>query len=303
MVGAVVAEDADSVVRAVDAAGRELLAGVATARWSGYAVHLPQHVTDAVERVDVPTEVGPAPAWIMGDQSAESWCVQVHGRGVTRRETIRAAPIYLARGMPVMAVSYRNDTEAPPSRDGKFWPGLGEWCDVDDAIGFAVARGARRIVLQGWSVGGQIAPLVARRSRHRRRIVGVVLDSPVVGWRPTFALQVALVNMPAWLAVTAVQLLESPASMLSGSRSLDFHELDNVLHADALAQPALVLHSADDGYVPPDGSRSLAAARPDLVEYHKWPQARHTELWNLDRARYERKVGDWLDARGITAVC
>ncbi|WP_306231145.1 alpha/beta hydrolase family protein [Agrococcus beijingensis] len=301
VLGGVVAQDGHSVTRAVDGGAREVLAGVASARWSGYAVHRPQEVADAVERVDVPTEVGPAPAWIMGDQSAETWCIQVHGRGVTRRETIRAAPIYLARGIPVMAVSYRNDTEAPPSRDGKFRLGLDEWRDVDDAIGFALARGARRVVLQGWSMGGQIALQVARRSRHRRRIVGVVLDSPVVGWRPTLLLQVALAHMPAWLADTAVRLLDSPAALLSGSRSLDFDELDNVLHADALSQPILLLHSAEDGFVPPDASRALAAARPDIVEYREWRTARHTKLWNLDRARYEREIGDWLDARGITA--
>jgi len=153
----------------------------------------------------------------------------------------------------------------------------------------------------GWSMGGQIALQVARRSRHRRSIVGVVLDSPVVGWRPTLRLQVALVRMPAWLVDTAVGLLESPAAVLSGSRSLDFDELDNVLHADALTQPILLMHSADDGFVPPDASRELAEARPDIVDYREWRQARHTKLWNLDRGRYLREIGDWLDARGISA--
>jgi alpha-beta hydrolase superfamily lysophospholipase len=274
---------------------------VSSARWSGYAIHRPQDVADAVERVDVPTELGPAPAWIMGDEEASTWCIQIHGRGVTRRETIRAVPAFLERGIPCMAVSYRNDTEAPPSHDGKLRLGLDEWRDVDDAIGLAVARGARRIVLMGWSMGGQVALQVARRSRHRRRIVGVVLDSPVVGWRPTLRLQVALVRLPAWLVETAVGLLESPASLLSGSRSLDFDELDNVLHADALTQPILLLHSADDGFVPPDASRALAAARPDIVDYREWRQARHTKLWNLDRGRYLREIGGWLDDRGITA--
>ncbi|WP_425846662.1 alpha/beta hydrolase family protein [Agrococcus sp. TSP3-2-1] len=305
VLGAVVEEDGSSVVRAVAAEGRALLEGVSAARWSGYVLHEPEQVTDAVERVTVPTEVGGAPAWLMGDQQAETWCIQVHGRGVTRHETIRAASIYLSRGIPVMAVSYRNDSEAPPSHDGKLRLGLDEWRDVDDAIGLAVARGARRVVLHGWSMGGQIALQVARRSRHRRRIAAVVLDSPVVGWRPTLLLQVGLLRLPAWLASSAVRLLESPASLLSGSRSLDFDELDNVLHADGLSQPILLLHSVDDGFVPPDASRSLAEARPDLVDYREWTRARHTKLWNLDRARYEREVGDWLDetlaAAGSTA--
>ena len=301
VLGGIVAQDAHSVTRAVDGRSRAILEGVASARWSGYALYRPEQVADRVERIDVPIEVGPAPAWIMGDQEATTWCVQVHGRGVTRRETIRAAPVFLERGIPVMAVSYRNDTEAPPSTHGKYRLGLDEWRDVEDAIDVAVARGAQRIVLMGWSMGGQIALQVARRSRHRRRITGVVLDSPVVGWRPTLQLQVALVRMPAWLVDTAVRLLESPAAVLSGSRSLDFDELDNVLHADALSQPILLLHSADDGYVPADASRALAAARPDLVEYHEWRTARHTKLWNLDRARYEREIRAWLDERGITA--
>lgn len=301
VLGGVVSQDATGVKRAIDERTHSLLQGAATARWSGYALYRPRQVADAVEKVEVPTELGPAPAWIMGDQHASTWCVQVHGRGVTRRETVRAAPIYLQRGIPVMAVSYRNDTEAPPSRHNKYRLGLDEWRDVDDAIEFAVARGAERIVLQGWSMGGQIALQVARRSRHRRRIVGVVLDSPVVGWRPTLQLQVALVKAPAWLVDTAMGLLESPAAVLSGSRTLDFDELDNVLHADALSQPILLLHSADDGYVPPDASRALAEARPDLVEYHEWKRARHTKLWNLDRARYEHEIGAWLDARGIEA--
>lgn len=295
VLGEVVAQDAASVVRAVDDEARGILAGVATARWSGYALHRPEDVAEAVEHVEVATELGPAPAWILGDPSAATWCIQVHGRGVTRRETLRGMPLMLERGIACMAVSYRNDGEAPASGDGKLRLGLDEWRDVEAAIDLALARGARRIVLMGWSMGGQIALQVARRSRHRRVIAGLVLDSPVVGWAPTLRLQVALVKAPAWLVDTAVGLLESPAAVLSGGRSLDFDELDNVLHADALSQPVLLLHSADDGYVPPDASRELAAARPDIVDYREWTTARHTKLWNLDRGRYEAEVGAWLD--------
>lgn len=304
VLGRIVAEDAQSVTRAIDAADRHALAGVETARWSGYVLHEPEQLGAAVEHTTVPTELGPAPAWIIGDQRpsgapAETWCIQVHGRGVTRHETLRGMRPFLDRGIPCLAVSYRNDGEAPASRDGKLRLGLDEWRDVEDAIALATARGARRAVLMGWSMGGQIALQVARRSRARRRIAGLVLDSPVVGWRPTLVLQVALQRLPAWLVDTSTWLMQSPAARLSGGRRLDFDELDNVMHADALSQPILLLHSDNDGFVPPEASRELARARPDIVDYREWRTARHTKLWNLDRERYEREIGAWLDARGI----
>ena len=51
----------------------------------------------------------------------------------------------------------------------------------------------------------------------------------------------------------------------------------------------------------PSTNIALKAYLPDLVEYHEWRTARHTKLWNLDRARYEREIRAWLDERGITA--
>lgn len=53
-------------------------------------------------------------------------------------------------GYTSLVVTYRN-TEA---------------ADVDEAIGYAVRRGARRIVLFGWSMGAAIALQLADRPRH-----------------------------------------------------------------------------------------------------------------------------------------
>ena len=57
----------------------------------------------------------------------------------------------------------------------------------------------------------------------------------------------------------------------------------------------LLMHSEDEGYVPIDGSRRLAAARPDLVEFEVFAGARHTKLWNHDPARWTRLVRGWLE--------
>lgn len=298
-VGEIVAEDAESVTREISGRARARLGGRTTARFSGYHLFRPRDLGEPFDEVILETELGPAPAWIIGDQSAPLWCIQVHGRGVNRRETLRAVPILASLGIPSIAVSYRNDGEAPRSADGTYRLGLDEWRDVDVAIDEAIRRGAERIVVMGWSMGGQIALQLARRSRNRRRIVGLILDSPVVAWGPTLAFHTKLLRLPIAFVHTAMTLLDSPAARIAGGAELDFSQLDAVAYRDSYTTPMLLLHSADDGFVPPDASRLIASARPDLVEYHEWTGARHTKLWNYDQSTYEAQIAGWLTRHGF----
>src|SRR5689334_12668295 len=61
--------------------------------------------------VDVPTPLGPCPAWHVpaADDRADTWAVLVHGRGGPRREALRVLPALHALGLPALVVSYRND--------------------------------------------------------------------------------------------------------------------------------------------------------------------------------------------------
>lgn len=299
-IGEILDADASSVTRSFTPKARARIGARRSARFSGYHWYRPRDLGLPFEQVSVSTELGPAPAWIIGDQEATTWCIQIHGRGVNRRETLRAVPVLAGRGIPSIAVSYRNDHEAPPTRDGRYRLGLDEWRDVEDAIEVAVDRGAEQILLMGWSMGGQIALQLARRSRHRRRIVGIMLDSPVAAWAPTLRLHTRLARVPSAFVGVATRLLGSSASRLAGVHGpIDFDALDAIVHADAYTVPILLLHSADDAFVPPDASRTFAAARPDLVEYHEWKVARHTKLWNYDEERYSTQLGAWLDRHGF----
>jgi pimeloyl-ACP methyl ester carboxylesterase len=78
-----------------------------------------------------------------------------------------------------MVVSFRNDGDGPPSCDGRYRLGETEWRDVEEAINYAVAEGAGRIVIFGWSLGAAIALQVVAVSSHASRISGLVLDAPV----------------------------------------------------------------------------------------------------------------------------
>lgn len=298
-IGEIIDSTASTVTRQLSNRARLRILGRRTARFSGYFLYRPRDLDYPFEHVVVETELGPAPAWLFGNQQNDLWCVQVHGRGVTRRETVRAVQPFADAGMPVLCVSYRNDGEAPRSVDGRYRLGLEEWRDVDSAIAFAMRRGAKRIVVMGWSMGGAISLQLVRKSRFRRHIVGLALDSPVVGWEPTLREQTNAAGLPAALVRTATRMLESPVVQLRGGSRFDFSDLDSVRHAGAFALPILLMHSADDGFVPPDASRQFAAARPDIVRYHEWTGARHTKLWNWDEAEYRRQLESWIMDNGF----
>ena len=193
-------------------------------------------------------------------------------------------------------MSYRNDGDAPHSADGRYGLGDTEWPDVDAALEYAIANGATEVVLMGWSMGGAISLQVATRSSHAGMLRGIILESPVVDWAETINYQTDAQHAPRIVSAAARHLISSPwARKLTGQdESIDLDRLDFVARADELTLPILLMHSADDGYVPPDASRALAQARPDIVTYDEFTVARHAKLWNYDADRFNEDIGGWL---------
>src|SRR6478736_2220187 len=246
--------------------------------------------------------VGPCPAWLFPAGSGDVWVIQVHGRGTTRAECLRAVPVYHALGLTSLVVSYRNDGEAPRSRTGTYALGDTEWRDVDAAVGFARRRGARRIIVMGWSMGGAIALQLSLNSAHGDVIAGLILESPVVDWRVVLEFQARIERVPGAVSRFAIGALQSEwaAPLARTGGAIDLDRLDVVARAAELRHPILILHSDDDGYVPSDASHHLVAARPDLVELQVFDVARHTKLWNYDQERWSESIRAWLERQGLT---
>ncbi|MBN9196478.1 MAG: alpha/beta hydrolase, partial [Microbacterium sp.] len=178
-----------------------------------------------------------------------------------------------------------------------------EWRDVDAAIGFARRRGARRIILMGWSMGGAISLQVELNSPRRDLIAGLILESPVVDWRVVLGYQAKLMHVPAAVSGLALGALQSDwAAPFTRSAPIAFDRLDAVARAAELQHPILVLHSDDDGFVPSDASHDLVVARPDLVELQVFEVARHTKLWNYDQERWSTSIRSWLERHGLSPV-
>jgi uncharacterized protein len=241
------------------------------------------------EDVDVPGPLGPYPAWLVPAEG-DTWVVMVHGRGSSRREALRILPTLHERHHPQLVVTYRNDEGAPASPDGHYHLGDTEWEDVEAAVHFAVARGARRIVLFGWSMGGAITGAFLDRSAEAGRVAAVVWDAPLVDWRATLRLQARNRRLPTVLSPLAT-------AVTSRRIGIDFDRFDLRRHPPAVRPPTLVVHSTGDTAVPVTGSRALAAAAPSLgwpMRYVEIPEAEHTASWNADPAAYEGMITSFL---------
>lgn len=272
------------------------------AAFSGYYYSSPSELHLRWENLLIGSPAGPCPAWYF-PASSKTWVVQVHGRGATRAECLRAVPVLHAAGLPNLVVSYRNDGEAPRTRAGAYALGASEWRDVDAAIAYALRHGAERVILMGWSMGGAVSLQAAVISGHRDRIAGIILESPVVDWRTVLRFQAKLARVRAPLPELAMGALQMPlTARLSGADApIPFDRLDMVARADELTAPVLILHSDDDGFVPADSSHALQEARPDLVTMPRFTVARHTKLWNYDQVGWTTSITDWLEAQGFTA--
>jgi uncharacterized protein len=268
-------------------------------RMGGWFYRAPDDLGLAFENVAVPTPVGDAPAWLFPAESPSTrWVIQVHGRAVTRTETLRAVPVFHAAGYSCLLISYRNDGVAPASDDARYALGDTEWEDVDAAIRYAVDAGAREVVLMGWSMGGAVVLQTVTRTQTRV-IRGVVLESPVIDWVTTLDYQAQLLGLPLFITHGVYRLIASRwASRVTGqARPIDLARLDFVRRATELSLPILLLHSDDDGYVPATASAALASARGDIVTFERFRTARHTKLWNYDPDRWNGAIAQWLAAR------
>lgn len=274
------------------------------ATFSGWYFVGPEELHIPYDDVTIEAPVGPCPGWLFharrgGDP--DTWVIAVHGRGTTRAEVLRAAPVFREAGVTSLAVSYRNDGDAPRSDSGRYGLGATEWVDIEAAIEFALARGAKRVVLMGWSMGGAIVLQTALQTAHRDVVDSVILDSPVVDWRRVLDFQARVLHVPSPVTHIALRQLTMPSwsRVVRSGEAISLNDLDVVRRADEIVHPILILHSDDDGFVPSEASHGLADARPDLVRLVSYSEARHTKLWNYDEERWRGYLLSWLRERDL----
>jgi pimeloyl-ACP methyl ester carboxylesterase len=238
------------------------------------------------EKVTFPSELGALGAWQIAGTS-RTWAIFIHGKGSTGKEMLRYLPAFASAGLPELVIEYRNDERVAASADGYYDYGASEWRDLDAAARYALAHGADSLVLVGVSMGGAITMSFLDHSDLAASVRAVVLDAPVLSFSDVIDFGGERRNLPA--AVTS--LGKAVAALRYG---FSFDQRDYLQTAAKLKAPILLFHGDADRLVNVRTSDALAKARPDLVTYVRVAGATHVRAWNMDPARYETAVRDFL---------
>jgi pimeloyl-ACP methyl ester carboxylesterase len=240
----------------------------------------------AFQEVTYESPLGQTPAWYVPGRT-DTWAIFVHGMAGERAEALRTLKPVADAGAHALVILYRNDPGAPPDASNKYQYGRTEWQDLEAAAHYAQNRGAKKIVLVGYSMGGSVVMSFMRNSLLASEVSGLVLDAPMLDFSATVDYAGRRRNLPAFLTWTAKRI--------AGFRyDVSWGELDYLRDAGGLKAPVLLIHGQADEKVPFSTSESLAQKLPGSAQLEAFPKAQHVGAWNSDPERYERVVREFL---------
>lgn len=238
--------------------------------------------------------VGDYPAWWFPTptQDVSTIAIFMHGQNGTRSNGTRFVPVAWAAGIPVLDITYRNDANVPADPSGLLQYGQTEWRDLDAAVTWAKDKGAQHVILVGESMGGASVAAFFENSDQTKVVSKVILDAPMLSLHEAVKLG-ASTAVPGGYAVPA-PLLWAAERFVTLRNGIDWSAVDYLDDTSWVKVPTLVTHGTADETVPVSVSRTLKAAEPKLVTVAEFPNALHTESWNLDPDRWEAVLGSFL---------
>jgi alpha-beta hydrolase superfamily lysophospholipase len=241
-----------------------------------------------VEYQDVlyPSPSGPTPAWFVPGTST-TWVIFTHGRAASPREGLRIASTVTKLGYPMLLIKYRDDPKAP-AEDGYGNFGSREWPDLEAAVRYALDHGAQKVVLSGASMGGAITLAFLQNSALASSVSGAFLDSPATNFGAMVEAGATDMGLPGFVTAAAMQV----ASWRYG---IDWSATDYTDLAPSLTTPTLIVQGTEDAKVPAKTTEAFAgAANPTTVQLEVFEGAGHVMSWNVDRARYDALLTEFL---------
>ena len=239
--------------------------------------------------ISLSTDIGAMPAWLVTPETASSrWAIFVHGIGGRRENGYRFLPVLQQANLPTILFAYRNDEDAPKDPSEYYAFGLTEWHDLDAAVGYALANGARDVVLVGESMGGGIVGQFLRHSDKADAVAAIVLDAPALDFTAIVGSTVGAMGIPL------APMLANIGVPLSGlTLPLKLGEADVRKELDTYAGPLFLSHGNTDRIVPVAGSDGVVATRPHLTTYLR-TSADHIQSWHENPTSYDALLAAFL---------
>lgn len=295
-VGQVLSENADRVTRRLADIHGFLVPGLDAGIDSNVYFGDPGETLGLPYRaVTIPSQLGPMPAWEIpaalsrgaNAHGSNAWVIVVHGINGDRQIGLRIAPTLHRAGFNSLLISYRDDLGAPSSPDGLHHQGQTEWRDLEAAVRHALHHGARRLILDGYSMGGALITQFMERSPWADRVDGLVLDAPALDWRAILEYNATRMSLPSFAALPVEWAIDARTGV-------DWDSLDALRHPQSFHLPILLFHGDDDAVVPVATSEDFAAELPRWVTFYRLPGAGHTQSWNVDPDTYDHRLRHFL---------
>jgi len=244
--------------------------------------------------VSFSSELGTLPAWFVPaahtpeKPAPTTWAILIHGRSGGPQEFVHALPTLHKAGLPALAPSYRNHGGAPRSPDGLHHHGHREWKDVESALEYALAHGAKDFVLYGVSMGGSMCLTTLRRSKYAHLIRGLVLDCPALDWN-------AVLEMQAESYKFSKRTARAVARVSEWRSGWALEKVNHTVDTAALGVPTLLIHGDTDTVVPVSSSDTFAKLHSSEVAYLRVADADHIQAWNVDQAACQAALESLLE--------
>jgi alpha-beta hydrolase superfamily lysophospholipase len=242
--------------------------------------------------VVVPGRLGPLPAWYFPGPGS-TFVIGVHGQNGTRKDVLRVIDVVHRMGFPALAITYRNDFATARDPSGYHRYGQAEWSDLEAAVRWSLAQGARSVVLAGQSMGGGVVAAFLAHSPLASEVTRVVLDAPMLDLNAAVGHQVDRHPLPV-IGRLPAPLIWMAKRIASARFGVDWSATSYLDETTWLEVPALVTHGEDDTRVPISTSIRLSQLKPSLVTLELFPGAGHLESWNIDRSRYTSSLESFL---------
>ena len=255
----------------------------------------PSSLDVVFEDVIYESPIGEMGAWLVPGGDGSIWAIHAHGWRASRREALRSLPIYRDAGVTSLVIDYRNDPDAPPDPSGLYRFGRTEWEDVEAAVDYAVAHGARRVVLVGYSTGAALHLAYMESSNLTEPVAALVFDSPNADMGSTVRHGASQRKIPGTRLPVPASLARAAMLIADLRFDVSWSEIDYVSRADEIITvPTLVFHGLGDDRVPIEVSRRLQSQAPDLIQLVEVEGAGHVTSWNVAPDLYEKTLEQFL---------